>query len=125
MNDVNFVGGEVLSENHLTTAAGEVMSDVQLLDELHVLAHQGEHFRVQGPLNVARSPQGRPVLVQAGASGVGLAAIQLAKAAGDFLISFCFATKVTTEPVLVEFLASFNVPQPATIGADFVGENDS
>ena len=39
MNDVNFVGGEVLSENHLTTAAGEVMSDVQLLDELHVLAH--------------------------------------------------------------------------------------
>jgi hypothetical protein len=48
-----------------------------------------------------------------------------AKAASDFLIGFCFATKVTTEPVLVEFLASFNVPQPATIGADFVGENDS
>ena len=39
MNDVNFVGGEVLSETHLTTAAGEVMSDVQLLDELRVLAH--------------------------------------------------------------------------------------
>ena len=30
--------------------------------------HAGEHFRVLGPLNVARSPQGRPVLVQAGAS---------------------------------------------------------
>ena len=28
MNDVNFVGGEVLSENHLNTAAGEVMSAV-------------------------------------------------------------------------------------------------
>jgi FMN-dependent oxidoreductase (nitrilotriacetate monooxygenase family) len=35
---------------------------------MHVLGHVGEHFRVQGPLNVARSPQGRPVLVQAGAS---------------------------------------------------------
>lgn len=37
-------------------------------DKMHVLGHAGEHFRVQGPLNVARSPQGRPVLVQAGAS---------------------------------------------------------
>lgn len=39
--------------------------------KLHVLAHQGEHFRVQGPLNVARSPQGRPVVVQAGSSETG------------------------------------------------------
>ena len=29
---------------------------------MHTLAHAGEHFRVLGPLNVARSPQGRPVL---------------------------------------------------------------
>jgi len=35
---------------------------------MHVLGHAGEHFRIQGPLNVARSPQGRPVMVQAGAS---------------------------------------------------------
>ncbi|TWR85371.1 LLM class flavin-dependent oxidoreductase [Pseudomonas saxonica] len=39
--------------------------------KLHVLNHQGEHFRVKGPLNVARSPQGQPVIVQAGSSGVG------------------------------------------------------
>ncbi|MFS2126616.1 LLM class flavin-dependent oxidoreductase [Pseudomonas sp. Pseusp97] len=39
--------------------------------KLHVLNHQGEHFRVQGPLNVARSPQGRPVIVQAGSSETG------------------------------------------------------
>ncbi|WP_236215509.1 LLM class flavin-dependent oxidoreductase [Metapseudomonas otitidis] len=39
--------------------------------KLHVLDHQGEHFRVQGPLNVARSPQGRPVVVQAGSSETG------------------------------------------------------
>ncbi|KFE45622.1 LLM class flavin-dependent oxidoreductase [Pseudomonas congelans] len=38
---------------------------------LHLLDHQGEHFRVKGPLNVARSPQGQPVMVQAGSSEVG------------------------------------------------------
>ena len=30
--------------------------------------HEGEYYRVRGPLNVPRSPQGHPVLVQAGAS---------------------------------------------------------
>ncbi|MFV3333055.1 LLM class flavin-dependent oxidoreductase [Pseudomonas sp. NY15437] len=39
--------------------------------KLHVLNHEGEHFRVQGPLNVARTPQGRPVIVQAGSSETG------------------------------------------------------
>ncbi|MBD9629528.1 LLM class flavin-dependent oxidoreductase [Pseudomonas sp. PDM19] len=39
--------------------------------KLHVLNHEGENFRVQGPLNVARSPQGRPVIVQAGSSETG------------------------------------------------------
>ncbi|MFG1378593.1 LLM class flavin-dependent oxidoreductase [Xanthobacter autotrophicus] len=36
--------------------------------KLHVLDHRGRHFKVKGPLNVARSPQGHPVIVQAGAS---------------------------------------------------------
>ncbi|WP_122678927.1 LLM class flavin-dependent oxidoreductase [Pseudomonas viridiflava] len=35
------------------------------------LNHQGEHFSVKGPLNVARSPQRQPVVVQAGSSEVG------------------------------------------------------
>ena len=39
--------------------------------KVHRLDHHGEHFQVRGPLNVARSPQGRPVLVQAGASDTG------------------------------------------------------
>ena len=39
--------------------------------KMHVLNHKGAHFQVRGPLNVACSPQGRPVLVQAGASGTG------------------------------------------------------
>lgn len=37
-------------------------------DKLHAIEHRGTHFQVRGPLNVARSPQGRPVVVQAGAS---------------------------------------------------------
>jgi FMN-dependent oxidoreductase (nitrilotriacetate monooxygenase family) len=38
---------------------------------LHKLNHRGTHFGVAGPLNVARSPQGRPVVVQAGGSEAG------------------------------------------------------
>jgi len=39
--------------------------------KLHVLNHQGRHFSVRGPLNIARPPQGWPVVVQAGASEPG------------------------------------------------------
>lgn len=44
--------------------------------KVHVANHKGEHFKVAGPLNVPRSPQGHPVIVQAGQSddGRGLAA---------------------------------------------------
>jgi FMN-dependent oxidoreductase (nitrilotriacetate monooxygenase family) len=40
--------------------------------KLHVLNHKGKHFKVRGPLSVARTPQGRPIMVQAGASEQGL-----------------------------------------------------
>jgi FMN-dependent oxidoreductase (nitrilotriacetate monooxygenase family) len=40
--------------------------------KMHVLNHKGKYFQVRGPLNVARSPQGQPVLVQAGASESGM-----------------------------------------------------
>ena len=33
--------------------------------------HAGEHYKMAGPLNLPRSPQGRPVLVQAGSSDTG------------------------------------------------------
>jgi N-acetyl-S-(2-succino)cysteine monooxygenase len=39
--------------------------------KVHLTNHKGKVFEVQGPLNVARSPQGRPVVVQAGASEPG------------------------------------------------------
>jgi len=42
----------------------------QFLDptRVHTLNHKGKHFQVKGPLNVARMPQGYPVLFTAGQS---------------------------------------------------------
>lgn len=40
-------------------------------EKLHILGHRGRHFRVRGPLTVSRSPQGHPVVVQAGSSEAG------------------------------------------------------
>ncbi len=40
-------------------------------EKLHRLNHKGEFYSVQGPLNIARSKQGRPILIQAGASEAG------------------------------------------------------
>ncbi|VVD97856.1 nitrilotriacetate monooxygenase [Pandoraea aquatica] len=39
--------------------------------KLHVPHHKGKHFKVRGPLNSARTPQGRPIIVQAGAADAG------------------------------------------------------
>ena len=36
--------------------------------KLHALNHKGEFFSVKGPLNIARSRQGQPVIFQAGTS---------------------------------------------------------
>ncbi|MEU8968382.1 LLM class flavin-dependent oxidoreductase [Streptomyces monashensis] len=41
--------------------------------KIHPPAHQGPYFSVAGALNVPRSPQGYPLLVQAGSSGDGKA----------------------------------------------------
>ncbi len=40
-------------------------------EKLHLLNHKGQHFSVRGPLTIQRSPQGRPVIVQAGQSEAG------------------------------------------------------
>ncbi|HEY0220581.1 MAG TPA: NtaA/DmoA family FMN-dependent monooxygenase, partial [Afipia sp.] len=42
-------------------------------DKVHYLNHRGKWFQSRGPLNVPRSPQGRPVVIQAGSSGRGKA----------------------------------------------------
>ncbi len=36
--------------------------------KIHQIGHRGRYFSVQGPLNIPRSPQGYPLLVQAGSS---------------------------------------------------------
>ncbi len=51
-----------------STAARGVFADP---DKVHELNYDGEYFQVRGPLTVPRSPQGRPVLLQAGSSGRG------------------------------------------------------
>ncbi|MFC0215873.1 LLM class flavin-dependent oxidoreductase [Paenibacillus chartarius] len=40
-------------------------------DKVHALDHKGEWFAVRGPLNIARPPQGHPVVIQAGSSESG------------------------------------------------------
>jgi FMN-dependent oxidoreductase (nitrilotriacetate monooxygenase family) len=58
-------------------AASGVFAD---RDKLDTLDHHGEFFDVRGPLNIARPPQGHPVLFQAGGSESGL---ELAAATAD------------------------------------------
>ena len=53
-------------------------------DKMHVLNHDREFFSVRGPLNIARSPQGRPVVGQAGASDPGR---QLAAETADMIFT--------------------------------------
>ncbi|KAB0677518.1 LLM class flavin-dependent oxidoreductase [Aureimonas leprariae] len=48
--------------------AGGVFVDPDRIDRLD---HAGPHFRVAGPLEIPRSPQGRPVIFQAGSSEPG------------------------------------------------------
>ncbi|MGW4580608.1 NtaA/DmoA family FMN-dependent monooxygenase [Rhodococcus sp. YH1] len=53
-------------------------------ERIHRVDHHGRHFDVAGPLNVPRSPQGEPVIVQAGASKDGRA---LAAAVGEVIFT--------------------------------------
>ncbi|MGG7510211.1 LLM class flavin-dependent oxidoreductase [Plantibacter sp. YIM 135249] len=74
-------------------------------DRLHWLDHRGERFRVAGPLNIARPPQGRPVIAQAGSSEAGrdLAAEigeVIFSAARDFDTSLAFTRDIKRRAVL-------------------------
>jgi FMN-dependent oxidoreductase (nitrilotriacetate monooxygenase family) len=41
-------------------------------DKIRSLDHEGEYFKVKGPLHIGRAPQGRPIVLQAGGSDQGL-----------------------------------------------------
>lgn len=59
-------------------------------DKVHHLNHRGDFFKVRGPLNVPRPPQGHPVLVQAGSSEAGK---QLAASRADMHFVFIKSIK--------------------------------
>ena len=40
--------------------------------KVHPIHHEGKFFKVDGALNIERTPQGHPVIIQAGASDTGL-----------------------------------------------------
>lgn len=40
-------------------------------DAFEPISHKGKHFSVKGPLNISKSPQGYPLLIQAGSSPTG------------------------------------------------------
>ena len=54
------------------------------ISKVHVLNHKGKHFKVKGPLNAARLPQGYPVLFSAGQSEPGR---ELAAAMSDCMFA--------------------------------------
>ncbi|HEY3849151.1 MAG TPA: LLM class flavin-dependent oxidoreductase [Acetobacteraceae bacterium] len=53
-------------------------------DKVRVLNHKGRFFQVKGPINMARCPQGHPVIIQAGGSPSGL---ELAARTADVVFS--------------------------------------
>jgi N-acetyl-S-(2-succino)cysteine monooxygenase len=52
--------------------------------KVHALEHKGRFFRVKGPVNISRCPQGHPVIIQAGGSASGL---ELAARTADVVFS--------------------------------------
>ena len=64
--------------------------------KLHVLNHRGTHFKVRGPLSVKPTPQGRPLLVQAGANPLGQ---EIAAARADVV----YASSNGFEPALAYY----------------------
>jgi FMN-dependent oxidoreductase (nitrilotriacetate monooxygenase family) len=58
--------------------------------KVHAANHHGKFFQVKGPLNLPRTPQGRPVLVQAGSSVNG-------KNVGSRYADAIFTTQTTLE----------------------------
>ncbi len=53
-------------------------------DKVRTLDHKGRFFQVKGPINISRSPQGHPVIIQAGGSPSGL---ELAARTADVVFS--------------------------------------
>jgi FMN-dependent oxidoreductase (nitrilotriacetate monooxygenase family) len=79
----------------------------QYLDpsKVHALNHKGKHFSIAGPLNVARSPQGRPIIFSAGQSGTGK---EMSAKYAD-----CVFAKVKTKELAIELYQDIKERMPA------------
>ncbi|MFT4027048.1 MAG: LLM class flavin-dependent oxidoreductase [Novosphingobium sp.] len=62
--------GSVEPGAYLRDKAGGIYKD---LDKIHLINHAGKYYKVRGPLKGVPSPQGRPLLIQAGQSPDGRA----------------------------------------------------
>jgi alkanesulfonate monooxygenase SsuD/methylene tetrahydromethanopterin reductase-like flavin-dependent oxidoreductase (luciferase family) len=97
-------------------------------DRLRVLDHRGEFFSVVGPLNIQRSPQGEPVIFQAGDSNQGR---NLGASVADAIFTHCAtieqgqafyadlkgrATHLCRDPNQIVILPGFSV---------YVGDSDT
>lgn len=67
---------------------------------IHAIDHAGEFFRVRGPLNIARPPQQRPVLFQAGASEDGK---RLAAATADAVFTIGAPTLESAQALYADY----------------------
>ncbi|RXH40415.1 NtaA/DmoA family FMN-dependent monooxygenase, partial [Bradyrhizobium zhanjiangense] len=91
------------------------------VSKVHPLNYEGKHLKVRGPINIERSPQGRPVIAQAGGSAEGLA---LAAMCADVVFSVAnnpqkaretrqkireLAPKYDRSPDDIKFLAGLSV----------------
>jgi FMN-dependent oxidoreductase (nitrilotriacetate monooxygenase family) len=72
--------------------------------KVRALDHQGKYFSVKGPLNIARPPQGWPVIVQAGASDAG--------------------RQIAAETAEMVFCAHSNLPKAQAYYADIKGRTE-
>jgi len=68
MSVVNGLWDSWADDAVLDDRAGGRYADPKLVRPVN---HAGQHYQVKGPLNLPRSPQGRPVFVQAGSSDAG------------------------------------------------------
>lgn len=63
-------------------------------EAVRTISHDGEHFRVEGPLNLPRSPQGIPGIGQAGSSDLGR---QFAAEVADFVYTVQPSKRIAKE----------------------------
>ena len=74
--------------------ADKATGDYLEKSKIRTLDHKGRFYSVKGPLNIARSPQGHPVIIQAGGSAPGQ---ELSARSADLVFSVVNGDKVSAK----------------------------